>query len=320
MTAQKSKFRFLEKYGLFGVLILLVIFFSIANPHFLSTENLINIARQSAILGISAVGMTFVLLTGGIDLTVGSILSLVSIICAKLMVEAGFPPILAVSITLAVVCLFGVFNAFIITQIGIPPLITTLGMMSTLRGISYVLCKGRSVWDFPEKFKIIGQGYVGIIPIPVIIMIVIFILGWIFLNKTVYGRWIYGIGANEEAARLSGINVKRMKYLVYTLCSLFTGIAGIILLSRLSSGQPKVGTGFELNVITVVVLGGVSIFGGEGNLVGVIWGLLIVGVLNNGMIILNLSDYYQKIVVGLVLIAAVSFDVLLSKKRKSESI
>ena len=233
-------------------------------PKFFTAENLFNVARQIAMLGISAVGMTFVLLAGGIDLSVGSLLSLVSVVCAKIMVEAGIDPGLAVLLTLGLCCGVGALNAFFINEINIPPLITTLGMMTILRGISYVLSEGKHIWGFSDGFRVIGQGYVGPIPVPVIIMVVIFIFGQIFLTKTPFGRWTYGIGNNEEATRLSGINVKKMKYLLYILSSLLTGIAGIILLSRMCSGQPKVGTGYELEVVTAVVLGGVSIFGGPG--------------------------------------------------------
>lgn len=309
-----ERLKYLRQYGISTVLIVLVIFFSITTSAFLRTENLLNVTRQVAMLGISAVGMSFVILTAGIDLSVGSLMSLTNIVCAKLMVEAGVHPVLAVFITLLMACVIGMVNGAIINLINIPPLITTLAMMTTLRGISYVLCSGYPIWGFPEKFRILGQGYVGIIPIPVIILIFIFILGWIILNKTTYGRYVYGIGGNEEASRLSGINVQRMKYLVYILCSFLTGVAGMIMLSRINTGQPKVGTGFELEVITSVVLGGISIFGGQGQLIGVFIGVLIMGVLSNGMIILNISAYYQLVTRGLVLLVAVAFDNISSKK------
>ena len=307
----------LRSYAISLVFLLLIIIFTIASPQFFTAENLFNVARQIAMLGISAVGMTFVLLAGGIDLSVGSLLSLVSVVCAKIMVEAGIDPGLAVLLTLGMCCGIGALNAFFINEINIPPLITTLGMMTILRGISYVLSDGKHVWGFPDGFRVIGQGYVGPIPVPVIIMIVIFIFGQIFLTKTPFGRWTYGIGNNEEATRLSGINVKRMKYLLYILSSLLTGIAGIILLSRMCSGQPKVGTGYELEVVTAVVLGGVSIFGGQGKILGVLFGVLIIGVLENGMILLNVSDYYQQIIIGLVLLVAVGFDNKISGRLKS---
>lgn len=293
-----QRLRFLKQYGILAVLIVLVIFFSMTTSAFLKAENLLNITRQVAMLGISAVGMSCVILTAGIDLSVGSLMSLTNVVCAKLMVEGKIHPVTAVFMTLLLTCIIGMVNGAIINLVNIPPLITTLGMMTTLRGISYVLCGGYPIWGFPEKFRNLGQGYVGPIPIPVIILIFIFILGWMFLNKTIYGRYVYGIGGNEEASRLSGINVKNMKYMVYILCSFMTGIASMIMLSRINTGQPKVGTSFELEVITAVVLGGVSIFGGQGRLIGVFIGVLIMGVLSNGMIIMNISEYWQLIVRG----------------------
>lgn len=308
----------LRSYAISLVFIILVLVFSLVSSTFFRAENLFNVARQVAMLGISAVGMTFVILSGGIDLSVGSLLSLVSVVCAKFMVEVGLNPFSAVLLTLLMCCGMGALNAFFINEVNIPPLITTLGTMTVIRGTSYVLSTGRHIWGFPDQFRVIGQGYLGPIPIPVIITGLVFIFGWVFLSRTPFGRWTYGIGNNEEATRLSGINIKKMKYLLYILSSLLTGIAGIILLSRMSSGQPKVGTGYELEVVTAVVLGGVSIFGGEGRLLGVLFGVLIIGVLENGMILLNVSDYYQQIILGLVLLVAVGFDNKISGRLKGK--
>lgn len=298
----------LRNYAIAFVFIILVVFFSFASPNFFQVENLFTIARQVAMLGISAVGMTFVMVSGGIDLSVGSLLSLVSVVCAKLMVNAGLPAVIAIGLTLLMCICVGTLNAFFVNRVKIPALITTLGMMTILRGISYVLSDGRHIWGFPEGFSFIGQGYIGPIPVPVIILVFVFLFGWAFLNKTRFGRWAYGIGNNEEATRLSGIDVHKTKSLLYILSSVLAGIAGLILLSRMNSGQPSVGSGFEMEVVTAIVLGGVSIYGGEGKLQGVIFGVLIVGVLENGMILLNVSTYYQEIILGLVLLAAVGFD------------
>ncbi len=300
--------KFLKNYGILFVLVVLVVVFSIISDAFLTTNNLLNIARQVAMLGISSVGMTLVIMTGGIDLSVGSLMSLLNIVCALFMVQLGINPVFAVIFSLVLSIIIGGLSGLIITRLNIPPLITTLAMMTSLRGVSYLLCGGIPVWGFPESFRVLGQGYVGIIPIPVIIMIVVFIVGWVFLNRTSTGVYIYGIGGNEEATRLSGINVGNVKVLVYALSSFLTGIASIIMLSRLNSGQPVVGVGFELQVITAVVLGGVSIMGGEGNLIGVFLGVLIIGVLNNGMVIVNINEYYQRVASGLVLLLAVIMD------------
>jgi ribose transport system permease protein len=312
-----KRMKSLRQYGIVGVLLVLVVFFSLTTTAFSKPENLFNIARQVAMLGISAVGMSFVILTAGIDLSVGSLMSLTNVVCAKLMVEAHIHPVLAILITLGMCCVLGLITGAIINFFHIPPLITTLGMMTTLRGVSYVLCNGYPIWGFPPGFRVLGQGYVGPIPIPVLILVMIFIVGWIFLKKTIYGRYIYGIGGNEEASRLSGINVKNIKYMVYVLCSLLTGVASMIMLSRINTGQPKVGSGFELDVITAVVLGGVSIFGGQGKLFGVFFGVLIMGVLSNGMIIMNISEYWQLVVRGLVLLVAVGVDNISWMKQKA---
>jgi ribose transport system permease protein len=308
----------LRNYAIIFIFVFLIIFFGIASPHFIKYDNLFIIARQVTMLGITAVGMTFVMISGGIDLSVGSVLSLVSVVCAKLMVEVGLHPIIAVLLALIMCVLIGATNGFFINKLNIPPMIVTLGTMTVIRGISYILCDGRHIWGFPEGFRFLGQGYLGPVPIPVIVTIIIFIVGAFLLNRTAFGRWTYGLGDNEEATRLSGINVKKMKYLLYILSSTLAGIAGLVLLSRMGSGQPKVGTGFELEVVTAVALGGVSVYGGEGKLRNAIFGVLIIGILENGMILLNVSDYFQQVIIGLVLLAAVGFDNKMSGRLNKE--
>ncbi len=300
----------IRKHGIFYVCIVVFIFFAVASDAFLTKNNLMNVVRQVSMLGITAVGMTCVILTSGIDLTVGSVLGLAGTVCAKLMVEAGFHPVISVILALVAACLCGIVSAFMITTVRIPPLIATLGLMGTIRGVIYILCGGLPVYGFTKSFKIIGQGYIGIIPVPVIIMITIFIIGHLFLKRSRYGRYIYGLGGNEEAARLSGVNIRGMKYLTYVFSSLCAGIAGIVMLSRLFSAQPTTGDGFEMNVITAVVLGGISIAGGEGKLSGVIAGVMIIGILTNGMILLNIDSYWQMVVQGIVLLMAVGVDQL----------
>jgi len=248
-----------------------------------------------------------VLLTGGIDLSVGSIIGVAGVGAAELMLF-NVPPVLSVAIMLLVSAVIGLLNGFFINKLDVPPLITTLGMMTSLRGLAYIITGGLPVFGFTSTFAKLGQGYLWIIPIPVIVMAFIFALGIVLLVKTRFGRYIYGVGGNEEATRLSGVNIKRVKYLVYGMSGFLSGLSGIILLSRINSGQPKAGQGYEMDVITAVVLGGVSISGGEGRLSMVIIGVVIMGVLTNGMIMMNVNDYVQQLVKGLVLIAAVSFD------------
>lgn len=308
-----------KKYGIFVVLLLLVVFFSITSKVFLVPSNLFNIARQVSMLGIAAVGMAFVLLLGGIDLSIGSQITLVNIVTAWLMVNANVHPVIASLIAIVMSTCIGFANGWIIANIKIPPLIVTLSTMTIIEGIAYIICKGIPIFGFPKSFAILGQGYVGPIPIPVIIMIIILSIGAFILNKTYFGRYFYAVGGNEEAAQLSGINVNQIKYLVYSLSGLFAGIAGIVMLSRTNSGQVLAGKGFEFDVLTAVVLGGVSVNGGYGKISNVVAGVLIIGVLSNGMVLLNVSQYVQMVTKGLVLLSAVAFDCI-QKNYKSKAV
>ncbi|MBP1993868.1 ABC transporter permease [Paenibacillus eucommiae] len=304
----------LIKYGIYFVLLFLILFFSVASDAFLSVNNLLNILRQVSIIGIVAVGMTYVILTAGIDLSIGSIIGVSAVLAAKLMLF-GMNPFLACIITLIVGIIIGLMNTYFIHEIQIPPLIVTLATLTALRGIAYIITGGLPVYGLPEGYSIVGQGYFLGIPVPVIVMIVCFVAGYIVLEKTRFGRYVYGVGSNEEASRLSGVNVRKVKYIAYCLSGFLSALAGLVLLSRVNSGQPTAGTGYELDVIIGVVLGGVSMNGGEGRISGVITGILIMGVLTNGMILLNISEYYQLVVKGGVLLLAVSLDYMTKKRR-----
>lgn len=317
----KSKFRlgdFLSKYAIILILIALIAVFGVAAPKtFITEANIFNILRQVAVVGIVAVGMTVVLLTGGIDLSVGSIIGVACVTAAELLLM-GMNAVLVVAITLAISVGLGLLNAFFINVAKIPPLITTLAMMTTLRGVAYLITGGMPVFGFDSAILVLGKGELfGVIPVPVLIMVFFFILGWLFLDKTRYGRYIYGVGGNEEATRLSGISVKKIRYIVFAISGFLSGVAGIVLLARINSGAPKSGQGYEMDVITAVVLGGVSITGGEGKIGFVIIGVLFMGVLSNGMTLLNVQEYVQWVIQGLALIGAVSFDrVVQSRKAK----
>ncbi|MFA5602907.1 MAG: ABC transporter permease [Bacilli bacterium] len=305
----------ISKYAIPLALVLLVVIFSITSDAFLTSRNILNILRQVSIVGICAVGMTFVILTGGIDLSVGSVIGVSVVSCASLMVS-GVHPVLAVIISLLIGAVIGLINGIFINEVGIPPLITTLAMMTALRGIAYKITAGLPVYGFPKSFAVIGQGYLGKVPVPVIIMVIVFIIGYILITKTRFGRYVYGLGGNEEATRLSGVNVKKTKYKIYILESVLAAVAGIVLLSRVNSGQPKAGEGYEMDIITAVVLGGVSIAGGTGKITGVITGVFLMGVLTNGMILTNVDEYTQWIVKGAVLLLAVSLDQISHKLKK----
>ncbi len=290
------------------VFVVLFFGFTLANPRFLSSNNLFTIARQVSMLGIASIGMTFVILIAGIDLSTGSIITLVNIVTAYLMVNSGMGMVPAVLLGLMTAIAVGVVNGFLISTIGIPAIIATFATQTVFAGASYLICGGTPIYGFDERFKVIGQGYIGPVPVPVIIMILCFAIGSFILNKSYFGRYFYAVGGNEEASRLSGIRVGLTKYLVYGLSGLFAGLAGIVMLSRTNSAQPTAGLGYEFDVITCVVLGGVSISGGFGKISNVIAGVLIIGILTNGMVLLNVSTYMQMIVKGIVLALAVGFD------------
>lgn len=298
----------LSKYGIVIVLLGLFVFFSLASEYFLTQNNLTNVLRQIAVLGIVSVGMTMVILTGGIDLSVGSTVAFVSIITAVAMKTWGLDMVSAVALGIAVGGVVGLINGVAITLFEIPALIVTLGMLTAVRGVTYLVSGGLPIFGFPEGFTFLGRGMLGVVPIPVLIMFVILILGWVVLNRTEYGRYLYAIGGNREAARLSGIAVTKVLIGTYVIAGIFTGISGVIMVSRLNSAQPNMATGFEMDVITAVVLGGISIMGGEGRFMGVVYGVFIIGILSNGLILLNVQEYWQLVIKGTVLLVAVGLD------------
>ncbi len=305
----------LKEKAIWFVFVILFIGFAIANERFLTMNNMFTIARQVSMYGIAAIGMTFVILIAGIDLSTGSIITIVNVVCAYLMVNSGFSMTAAVICSLLMATLIGLLNGFMVSTIGIPAIIATFATQTIFEGAAYLLSGGTPVYGFDERFKVIGQGYVGPIPVPVIIMACCFIAGSFILNKTYFGRYFYAVGGNEEASKLSGIRVSFIKYLIYSLSGFFAGLAGIVMLSRTNSAQPTAGKGYEFDVITCVVLGGVSVAGGYGKISNVIAGVLIIGILTNGMVLLNVSSYTQLVVKGIVLILAVGFDCIQQKRK-----
>jgi ribose transport system permease protein len=310
--------KFFRQYAIFTVLIVIFCIFSIASPSFLQISNLLDLTRQVSMLGIAAVGMTFVVLLGGIDLSIGSLISLINVVTAYIMVHMGFNPWLACIIGLIMTTFVGFVNGWIVANVGIPAIIVTLGGMTAFSGVAYKISGGLPIYGFPKEFSLIGQGYLWIIPIPIIIMAAIFALGSFILSKTYFGRYFYAVGGNEEASRLSGIKIKNIKYLAYTLSGFFAGIAGIVMLSRTNSAQPMAGQGFELDALTAAVLGGVSVSGGFGKISNVVAGTLIIGVLTNGFVLLNIDSYTQMIIKGSVLLFAVGYDCIQKKQKKQK--
>ncbi len=298
----------LKDKAIWIVLVLLIIGFTIANPRFLSTTNLLIMLRQVSMFGIASIGMTFVILLGDIDLSIGSIITFVNIICAYFMVHLGMNMWVAILITLVVTIMIGLLNGFMISTIKMPALIATFSTQMAFQGLALIISGGLPINGFTDDFRVFGQGYVGIVPVPVIIMACCFALGSFILNKTYFGRYFYAVGGNKEAAELSGISVSKTKYLVFAISGFFAGLAGIVMLSRTSSGIANAGLGFEFDVITCVVLGGVSVNGGFGKMSGVVAGTFIIGVLQNGMVLANIDSYVQDVVMGVVLALAVGFD------------
>lgn len=304
------------EYAMLIALIVLIAIFSVTANAFLTRENILNILRQIAIMGVCSVGMTMVIITGGIDLSVGSLVGVACVLGASLM-SGGIHPVVAVLACLAVGAVIGLVNGALINEIGMFPMIATLATMTILRGVAYLISGGMPIYGLPAPFLFLGQGYMMGIPFPVIIMAVIFILGYIVLNKTIFGRTVYGVGGNKEASRLSGISVKKVLYKVYLLEGVLGALAGVILLSRINSGQPTAGNSYEMDIITACVLGGTSVAGGEGKIRGVLIGVLFMGVLTNGMVLMDIQDYWQRVVKGVVLILAVALDSFSKKRRKA---
>ncbi len=321
MESKVNTKKMITSNAIWLVFILEVIIFAIASKGtFVSGNNIVNILRQVSYYGIASVGMTFVILIAGIDLSIGSIITLVNMICAFMMVNMGWNMWIAILVSLLVGVLIGLLNGFMVSTIGMPALIATFASQTVFEGLAFLITNGRPISGFTKDYPAINffaRWTVGPIPICAIIMAVCFGIGSFILNKSYFGRYFYAIGGNEEAAELSGIRVSRMKYLIYALSGLFASLAGIVLLSRSGSAQTTVGKGLEFDVITCVVLGGVSVNGGVGRISGVVAGVLIIGSLTNGMILMNVSEYTQMVVKGLVLAVAVGIDCLTNKNRAS---
>lgn len=308
-----------KKAGVLMGLFLMCLILTFLTDKFLQISNIINVLRQISINLILAFGMTYAIIICGIDLSVGSIVA-VSGTFACGIIQSGISPVIAILIGLLIGTSLGFFNGFIIANAELPPFIVTLGMMTIARGLAYVYSGGKPIRSIDPSFNWIGNGYIGPIPIPVIIMLFLFAFTVLILNKTRFGRYVYAVGGNREAARYSGINIKMVEMRVYTICGFLAAISGIILSARLYSGVPTIGAGYELDAIAAAVLGGTSFSGGAGTIGGTFIGALIIGVLNNGMNLLNVPYYYQLIVKGLVILSAVYIDSVKNKIKLKEVI
>lgn len=309
MQQLTAKTSLVEKIIPFIGLIVLIVVISIMNSAFLDLSNLLNLLRQVSINGLIAFGMTFVILTGGIDLSVGSILALSSAFTA-ILITSGLDPIVALIVGVLGGFLLGVFNGVLVTFGSMAPFIATLATMTIFRGLTLVVTDGNPITNLGDSymFQLFGKGYFFGIPVPAVTMIIVFIILAIILQKTTFGRHTYAIGGNEVASKISGIKVNRVKILIYGISGLMSALAGAILTSRLNSAQPTAGTSYELDAIAAVVLGGTSLTGGKGRIVGTFIGVLIIGVLNNGLNLLGVSSFYQQVVKGIVILIAVLID------------
>ncbi|KPD00363.1 Ribose transport system permease protein RbsC [Geobacillus sp. BCO2] len=299
-----------KKLGPLIGLFLLCIVLSILSDDFLTMDNWLNLLRQVSINALIAFGMTFVILTGGIDLSVGSVLALSSAITAGMMAQ-GMNGFVAILVGLLAGMVMGVLNGVIITKGKVAPFIATLATMTAFRGLTLVYTDGRPITGFASDdilFQMMGRGYFFGIPVPIVFMLIVYMVLYIVLKKTTFGRHTYAIGGNEEASRLSGLRVDRLKIYVYALTGTLSALAGLILTSRLNSAQPTAGTAYELDAIAAVVLGGTSLSGGKGWIFGTLVGALIIGVLNNGLNLLNVSSFYQQVIKGAVILLAVLLD------------
>ncbi|RJP63184.1 MAG: ribose ABC transporter permease [Ignavibacteriales bacterium] len=303
----------LSEYGVGVALILEIILFSQLSQYFFTADNLLNVTLQVSITAIIAVGMTFVILTGGIDLSVGSVVAVTGIIATSLIkFDFSASPFLLITVSVIVALVFGFLSGsaagFFITKFKVTPFIITLALMTVWRGAAFVYTDGRPVWGLPEMFSVLGGGrFIGI-PIPTIIMIIIFITAHIVLTKTRFGRYVYAVGGNEEAARLVGIKTNKILITVYSICGLLSALSGILLASRMNSGQPNAGQMYELDVIAAVVVGGTSLNGGRGTILGTFFGAMLIAILRNGLNLLNVNSYVQQVIVGVVILLAVLMD------------
>lgn len=297
----------LRRYGLLIALVAVSATLALLKPQFLTAANLINVARQISLNGILAVGVTYVLLTGGVDLSLGSVVALAGVVAASFAHPAQWPvivPVLA-GILAGIAC--GFTNGFVVTKGRVAPFIVTLGMMTIARGLALILSGGKPVSNLSEPFLLLGADIQGL-PVPVLILLSLAALSWVFLNNTRLGRYIYAVGGNENAAMAAGLSVGQIKIFAYSVCGGLAGLAGTVLAARITTGQPNAGVAYELDAIAAAVIGGTSLSGGIGGVAGTLAGALLMGVINNGLDLLNVSSYYQQITKGLIIVGAVWLD------------
>jgi len=315
-SSERSSHRdWVERVLPYASVVALFIALSIASPYFLTVQNISSVARQTAVITIIALGMTLVMISGGIDLSVGSVMAFAGV-CGTMMLRAGTPVVLSIAGAMLAGAAWGLLNSLLITLLKVSPFIATLGTMGAARGITLVITNGLAVVSLPESFGRLGDGNVlRVVPIPLAILVVLALLTGFILKYTRLGRYAYAIGSNVEAARYSGIAIRRTLLAIYVYLGLLAGLAGMIEASRLVTGQPTAGTGYELSVIAAVVIGGASLSGGEGTVAGTIAGAFLMGLISNGSNLLGISPFWQQVVIGTVIVLAVAGDELRKRRR-----
>lgn len=301
--------------GLILVIIIVSAFINFRSENFLTPTNILNVLRQISVYGILAYGMSFAMITAGIDLTVGSVAGVCGAIVTKLVVEISIPLFPAIVLGLIAGAFIGFISGFLISKTGISPFIMTLGMQISLRGIAYLVCNGKPIGNLPYNMLFLGLGDIFGIPVPIFFLIAVFIIVGVILSKTSFGRSVYAVGGNYQAAHHSGINSKKIIVLCYMISGILAALAGIILSARNASAQPTAGNTFETEAIAACAMGGVSFNGGKGAVIGIFFGTLLMGIINNGMNLMYISSYWQLVVKGLIIVLAVIYSIYNSKKK-----
>lgn len=307
MTQKKDMGKMLRQFGLVFVILAIVIVMSIVSDVFMTKNNMMNVLRQISINGILAIGMTFVILTGDIDLSVGSVVGLTSVICGSFL-QKGTNFIVAILIAMVISVFCGIVNGYLVAYVGFQPFIATLSTMTIGRGAALLYSDGKPYIIKDPSFIKIGQGFVRGIPIPIILLLIACIIGLIILNMTTFGRYVFAIGGNKNAAKLSGVRTRRVELMVYVISAICACVVGLILSARISSGQPTAGESYEMDAIAATAIGGTSMSGGVGSLYGTILGFMIIGLLSNAMNLMNINSFWQQIVKGLLIVIAVFLD------------
>jgi ribose transport system permease protein len=316
MKTKKSWIEIYKQYGIFILLAVVFLAFTFASPKFLSWSNVINILRQVSMFGIVVTGVTMIMIGGGMDLSVGMQMAVDGMLIGFMMVDMHMPIWISVIVTILIGCALGAANGIISIKLHIVPIIVTLGTMLILQGVAYLITGGYPITGMPEAFKFLGQGFIGGIPVPVIIFAIFIIFTSIIMNKTYIGRYIYALGGNKESARLAGINVDRLTVVIYTFCGFAASVAAMIMVGRTNASQPSAGSSYAFDCMTAACLGGVSIAGGEGKISGTVVGVIILGILDNGLVLLGVNTNWQSVIKGLILLTAVAIDCYQGAQKK----